>query len=346
MANGRPGRVSRPLALGAGVLLAVVATAALVLTDDLEILRLAVVGALWAFLIAAFLAGIRSPSPADVSTEVTLRRTHEWELEREVALRREAELNVEVRVRRELDAALREDIAGLRGDLLRLRQEIAERWDGELRVERVAVRAESTRVSGFGGTFHALQDEMMSRNLMPGMATEAETARWLAEHGRPLFEVEAREGGDGRRPVLVPTADALPGAAVPPHTVPAEAAAPPAAVRSPRDSASTVEFSAVPADDTPEQERTGPVYGLPVPPRPESGPVLEPEPEPGRRSRSRHQAGDDRGEDAAELVRRLSVETTGELPVVPDQPAPPRRRRRARDDDETNDVLARVLGEG
>lgn len=287
------------MALVAGVLLAVAATAVLVLTDDLALLRLAVVGALWAFLIAAFVAGNPRPSPEVASTELTLRRTHELELDREVALRREAELNVEVRVRREVEGALREDIAGLRGDLLRLREDILQRWDGELRVERVAVRSESTRVSGFGASFHALQDE----------------ARRLAEQGRPLFEVEAGQGTLDQRTVLVPTADALPGMSREP------------------DSASTVEFVAVPAEDTPEQERTGPVRGLPV------SPELRPP------ARSRHHVGDDAGaEDAADLVRRLSAETTGEIPVITDQTTAPRRRR-ARDDDETNDVLTRVLGE-
>lgn len=324
-------RVNRPTALIAGLILAVAATAVLVVTDDLALLRLAVVGALWAFLIAAFVAGARRPAPGPVSTEVALRHTHELELEREAALRREAELNAEIRVRRELDSALREDIAGLRGDLQRLRQDIADRWDGELRVERVAVRSESTRVSGFGASFHALQDE----------------ARRLAEQGGPLFEVEAGADGAAPRTILVPAADALP-------ALPRSAADTVSTVST----VSTVEFSAVPKDETPEQERTGPVYGLPVPPLLADGSESDPEARPetdadpvaptGRRSRHRGGAeavGPERGEDAADLVRRLHAETTGEMVAITDQTVPPRRRRRARDDDETNAVLARVLGE-
>lgn len=173
----RRARTLRALALLVGLGLAVAATAALVLTEDLQVLRLAVVAALWAFLIAAFLVGQRRSGAAaaaapDPGAELALARSHELELE--VASRREFELRTEVTVRREIEGALREDLAAMRGDLDRLRHDILERWDGELRVERIAVRAESTRVTGFGATLHALQDE----------------ARRLHDEGRPLVELQ------------------------------------------------------------------------------------------------------------------------------------------------------------
>lgn len=330
MSSRRPERVPRPLALGVGVVLAVAATVALVLTDELALLRLAVVAALWAFLIAAFFAGTRKSDPA-ASTELTLRRTHELELQHEVAVRREAELGAEVRIRREIESGLREDIAGLRGDIVRLRQDILERWDGELRVERVAVRAESTRVSGFGATFHALQDE----------------ARRLADSGRPLFEVEP---GAGLPQVLLNAQDDLPAADVPAGR---DGSGEPA-------TATTVEFSVVPVsagvageapgEQVPDEERTGPLHGLPVPPgEPPSDFVAAAaaaaeEAVPGRRSR--HGGGETAEVGAAELVARLYAETTGEIPVIRPDTEVPQRRRRSREDDEPNDVLARVLRGG
>ncbi|MEJ7702801.1 MAG: DUF6779 domain-containing protein [Geodermatophilaceae bacterium] len=170
MAGWRTARVVRRAALLVGLGLAITATATLVLTEDLKLLRLAVIAALWAFLIAAFVAGQRRDSAAhspDRGADVALAA------DLEATERREFELRTEVRLRGEIEDSLREDVTALRGDLARLRHDILERWDGELRVERVAVRAESTRVTGFGATFHTLQDE----------------ARRLHEEGRPMFEV-------------------------------------------------------------------------------------------------------------------------------------------------------------
>lgn len=217
MARHGAARVIRSLALLLGLGLAIAASAALVLTKDLELLRLAVIAALWAFLIAAFVvAGQRrsDATPAAVAepgSDIVLRRTHELELASEVAKRREFELVTEVRIRREIEAALREDVAALRSDLVRLRHDILERWDGELRVERVAVHSESTRVSGFGATFHALQDE----------------ARRLGAEGRPLFEVETAKPLDELDNAstiefsVVPPADADPVRVPVPDTDPA-----------------------------------------------------------------------------------------------------------------------------
>lgn len=150
--------LARWAALVVGLGLAIAATVALIVSEDAQTLRLAVLGALWAFLIAAFVAGARRGG-SEPGAEVELRRGYELELAREVAARREYELRVEVQVRREVEGVLRQDIADLRADLGRLRADILERWDGELRVERVTLRAESTRVTGFGATLQALQDD-------------------------------------------------------------------------------------------------------------------------------------------------------------------------------------------
>lgn len=279
------------LALLVGLVLAVAATATLVLTDEVQMLRLAVIAALWAFLIAAFVAGQRRSEPmAGPGTEVVPRRTHELELEREVAQRREYELQVEVQLRREVEGGLREELTALRGDVGRLRQDILERWDGELRVERVSVRAESTRVSGFGATFPAVRD----------------VAQRLPAEGRPLFEVQGGEV-EGRKPLA-------PGSAGEPLLAGAAGARPEAL-----DTASTVEFIAVPA----------------TPPDP---PPAAPPGTSGRLGlRRRHQAEDGPSAvDASVLLQRLDAEASHRPGLAP------RRHRRA--DNDTNDVLARVLG--
>ncbi len=145
----------RTLALAVAVVVALVSTAAVVISDDPQILRLAVVGALWAFVLAAFAAPRRrGDDDGDrPGTEIELRKTYEIELEREVAARREYELQLEVYLRRELERGLAEDVAALRDEVGRMRGEMMDRLDGELRMERI----ETTRL--VGGSLRALQDE-------------------------------------------------------------------------------------------------------------------------------------------------------------------------------------------
>lgn len=180
----------RLVALGVGFALAIAATVALVVTDDAQYLKLAVVAALWAFVVAALAAGKRAKSDTAMAPgrEVELRRTYELELGREVAARREYELRLEVEIRRELESALRSDIEALREDVFRLRTELVSQWDKSsrwdenwdntaLRLERVAVHAESTRLTG--SPFRALEDQ----------------ARRLATEGRSALEAPRSPSG-------------------------------------------------------------------------------------------------------------------------------------------------------
>jgi hypothetical protein len=153
------GGAARGLVLTVAVLLAGAATAAVVLSEDAQTLRLAVVGALWAFLLAALAAprrraaGEHPDAELAPGKEVELRRTYEIELEREVAARREYELQLEVFLRRELERGLSEQVQELRDEVQRMRDEMIDRLDGELRMERI----ETTRL--IGGSLRALQDE-------------------------------------------------------------------------------------------------------------------------------------------------------------------------------------------
>jgi len=161
----------RTLALVAAVAIALASTAAVVISDDPQTLRLAVVGALWAFVLATFAAPRRRESDAaagDPGSALELRRTYEIELEKEVAARREYELQLEVYLRRELERGLAEDVAALRDEVGRMRGEMIDRLDGELRMERI----ETTRL--IGGSLRALQDE--ARRLGIGMPVPPELA--------------------------------------------------------------------------------------------------------------------------------------------------------------------------
>ncbi|MBI1759286.1 MAG: hypothetical protein HYR62_08690 [Actinobacteria bacterium] len=140
----------RLVTLGVGALLAIAATGALILTDNLRVLRLAVVVALWAFVVAT-MASIRRNPAADEpapSRELELRREYQVELDREVAARREHESRIEADLRREAQDGLHRQVEELRHEVQGLRKDIVDRLDGELRLERIAWHAESTRLTG------------------------------------------------------------------------------------------------------------------------------------------------------------------------------------------------------
>jgi hypothetical protein len=127
---GSPGL--RTAGLVAGFVLAVVATVVVFVTDNPQVLRLAVIGAAWAFVFAALATARRDGGAAAdhgelaaveraaAEREAELRLAYELELEREVAARRELELRVENDVRRETEQAVRADLDALRGELARV----------------------------------------------------------------------------------------------------------------------------------------------------------------------------------------------------------------------------------
>ena len=134
----------RVVGLAFGVCLAGIATAALVVTENPKVLRLAVLGALWAFVLAAVgtfarrRSSVPPPAEPDGRAEVAqLRQVYERELEREVAARREYELQLEVFLRRELETGLKEDVGALREEMQRWHGDVIQRLDGELRLERI-----------------------------------------------------------------------------------------------------------------------------------------------------------------------------------------------------------------
>jgi len=160
--TGRPGSVeTRTLVLAGGFVLAVLATLAVFLTDNPQYLRIAVVGAAWAFVLAAFAAGRRgSDRVAAAARENELRRVYEFELEREVAARREYELELENEVRRETEDAVRYELDALRGDIAALsglREEVARvsEMRGDL-AALSALRDEVARVSALRDDVAAL----------------------------------------------------------------------------------------------------------------------------------------------------------------------------------------------
>ncbi|WP_157937142.1 DUF6779 domain-containing protein [Geodermatophilus chilensis] len=433
---GRPAGPASPglrtLGLVVGFVLAVVATGVVFLTDDPQLLRLAVVAAAWAFVLAALVASRRPGDPVEhadlgraaVEREAELRRAHELELQREGTARREHELRladelrrtVEQSMRAELEAlraelapvgelrrelaqvaelrhelaevaGLRRDLAGLaelrtalagldltalaelRTDVARLRSELPEQRSGEMLVERVMLRTQSTRTAP--ATTEAAAPRTVEADSWTSPAPEL-TAAWPAV--RADEPAAGTRGPDGVRaeprrvppPPPPPPLDWLAGrrlvepdeAAEARRTRHAATAEPPPP---PLDwLASRSLLTPPPPPPSPEHEdETEPRRRRTDPPKPTAtpvpddlltterpvaqrqrppvpGPAAPPAevPAPAPTAEAHAPAAGDPGRRVAELL--------AESGLTP--PSGGRRRRRYREDDESDDVLARVLG--
>ncbi|ASO17979.1 hypothetical protein AHOG_01570 [Actinoalloteichus hoggarensis] len=136
-------------ALGAG--LALIATVVLILGDDERLLRLGLLAALWTALLGAFAAArYRKDAAARTGEADRLQQIYELELEREISARREYELEVEAETRRQVEDEVRDEsrqeLDALRTELRTLRENLEALLGGDVLVERVALRAESTRL--------------------------------------------------------------------------------------------------------------------------------------------------------------------------------------------------------
>jgi hypothetical protein len=158
----RPGVPNnRTLIQAGGFLLAAGATLAVLLTDDAQLLKLAVVAVAWAFVLATFAAGRRGTDRLTATVrERELRRSYEQELEREVAARHEYELELENELRRETEDSMRYELDGLRREMAALsglREEVAR--VSALRDDLAgltALRDELARVAALGDEVAAL----------------------------------------------------------------------------------------------------------------------------------------------------------------------------------------------
>jgi hypothetical protein len=139
--------------LTALLVLAIAASSALVFTDRVELLKLAVILALWAAVVAAFVSVIyRRQSDADAAKARDLKLVYDLQLDREISARREYELTVESQLRRELATELRaqaaDEVAALRAELAALRNNLEILFDTEL-THRPAIETERTTVRAY-----------------------------------------------------------------------------------------------------------------------------------------------------------------------------------------------------
>lgn len=135
------------------VVLAVAASLFMIFSESVQLLRVGLVIALWAATLGAIaMTKYRRESALDKAKVRDLQKVYELQLEREITARREYELGVEARVRGELGAEA-ETIQALRDELAALRRSLEVLFDGRLLEDRVALRAESTRVQELAGGY-------------------------------------------------------------------------------------------------------------------------------------------------------------------------------------------------
>jgi hypothetical protein len=136
------------------LVLAIVASSALVFTNKVELLKLAVIVALWAAVVAAFVSFIyRRQADIDQAKSRDLKLVYDLQLDREISARREYELSIESQLRRELASELRaqtsDEVASLRAELAALRTNLEIIFDTDLQ-SRPAIETERTTVHRFG----------------------------------------------------------------------------------------------------------------------------------------------------------------------------------------------------
>ncbi|GAB3218859.1 hypothetical protein GCM10027535_14020 [Mycolicibacterium hippocampi] len=129
----RPGWILMSVLL----VLAIAASSALVFTNRVELLKLAVILSLWAAVVAAFVSVIyRRQSDSDQAKVRDLKLVYDLQLDREISARREYELAVETQLRRELASELRaqsaDEVSALRAELAALRANLEYLFDTDL----------------------------------------------------------------------------------------------------------------------------------------------------------------------------------------------------------------------
>ncbi|BBY86365.1 conserved alanine, arginine and proline rich membrane protein [Mycolicibacterium tokaiense] len=330
------------------LILAIGASCALVFTDRVELLRLAVLLALWAAVVAAFVSVIyRRQSDTDAAKVRDLKHVYDLQLDREISARREYELSVEAHLRRELSAELRaqqaDEVAALRAELAALRTNLEILFDTDL-AHRPALETDRSYQP-------PKPDRVASSRIYPETPPEPAESPIIDVPEEPLTQ-QSRGPEDGYRgshrrlsdeTTWIPPVRPGPPPQVSAPPPPTPRPAPPQERQQERQAPRPVPRQAPPTQQsapTPAPEpKAPPVQKAPpepqVPPAPpvqKAPPEPQPEhtPEPPRRGRHSGTGGADDADAGPEVPRGRHYAPAAEVPT-----APPSRHRGPDSEDES-----------
>ncbi|MGH3934285.1 MAG: DUF6779 domain-containing protein [Pseudonocardiaceae bacterium] len=174
----------RALMLGTVMLAAAAAAVLAVGAQDARLLRLGLVAALWAALLAAFAAArMRREISSGAHRVDELRTVYQLELEREVAARHEHTLTVERELREQTAQAERSEIAALRTELAAVRMNLERLAGGQSLAERATVRVEPAGLLPVATYSHKLDDSLTAT---AALGVPAQAPRSITAAGSPV----------------------------------------------------------------------------------------------------------------------------------------------------------------
>jgi hypothetical protein len=193
----RGGRRPGWLLLTVLLILAIAASSALVFTERVELLKLAVILSLWAAAVAAFVSVIyRRQSDIDRARARDLKLVYDLQLDREISARREYELEVESQLRRELAVELRalasDEVAELRAELAALRNNLEIMFDADLS-HRPAIEPERTTVRAYSDWQRGADTTDMGGRPPRFVASAPRTPRQDADDGSETAIIDVPE---------------------------------------------------------------------------------------------------------------------------------------------------------
>lgn len=180
------------LAAGAGGMLAVG-------TQDVRLLRLGLVAALWAALFGAFAAAKMRREARSCADHVQhLQATYQLELEREVTARREHTLRVEHELRQQVEHSQRSEIVELRAEIAGMRANL-ELVSGAALVPGATSRTESARAFTLPAQDRHRDDSRVGVVAVPVGCDRADPAPRFGP-GRPQLPASSWSGSNPHRP--------------------------------------------------------------------------------------------------------------------------------------------------
>lgn len=246
------------------MVLAVGGSLVMVFSSSAQLLRLSVVALLWVAVTCSIaVTKYRKDAAASAARNDELKRVYALELEREVSARREHELVVERQFRAQLSAQLdaqprerpTDDLAGLRDEVKALRESLSALFSGDMVVERMALRAESTRIRSV--TDGATMSSALSKELTFSDLDRFVDAYAEEEQAQPPW-IEAES-------FAMPESEPVPENVPVPESVPAAGSRPvPGTYVEPEPSSERVEYFPRVAPYEPREPVLGPARSIPV----------------------------------------------------------------------------------